>query len=60
MTDPSVIEEDLGTTVLDVSQKVREMILSGNAQAAVEWASALRDTTGAWREAREVVEVDEG
>lgn len=54
--DPAEIERDLATSVLDLSAKVREAVLAGNAGGAVEWAGALRDATAAWREVAEQAE----
>jgi hypothetical protein len=44
------IADHIGTTAVDLSTKIREAILAGNAGAAVDWAAALRDTAVAFAE----------
>jgi hypothetical protein len=43
----SDLTDDITTTAIDLSQKVREAILAGNAHAAVDWATALENTCAA-------------
>lgn len=45
---------DVETTVVDLSAKVRESVLAGNAAGATDWASALRDACAALRDLEEI------
>jgi hypothetical protein len=43
----SELVDHITTTAIDLSQKVRESVLAGNAHAAVDWSAALENTCAA-------------
>jgi hypothetical protein len=43
----SELSEHISLTAIDLSQKVRECILGGNATGAVDWSAALENTCAA-------------
>lgn len=53
MISQEMLEQGAAVTVQECAVKVQEMVLSGNAQAAVQWAEAMAGAAAAYDLLRE-------